>query len=95
MNQSATRVEALIQLLRTLALKLTIAFLLLGRAMSQDLAAQHTVVPLHEFQRGQWVEKFCGDFSKPGPFVLRIHQDAGYIVFPHVQNTGLDFIFWF
>jgi hypothetical protein len=93
MNQSATRVEAFIQLLGTLALKLTIAFVVLGRAMSQDPAAQHTVVPLHEFQQGQWVEKFWGDFSKAGPFVLRIHQDSGYIVFPHVQNTGLDIIF--
>jgi hypothetical protein len=41
---------------------------------------------MHEFQQGQWVEKVWGDFSKPGePFVFRIHQDAGYIVFPHVH----------
>ena len=54
--------------------------------MSQDPPAHHTVVPLHEFQQGQWVEKVWGDSSKPGePFVLRIHQDAGYIVFPHTH----------
>jgi hypothetical protein len=71
--------------LRTVSLGLTIAFFLAGQAISQE-APNHTVVPLHEFQQGQWVEKVWGDFSKPGAqFVFRIHQDAGYIVFPHVH----------
>lgn len=53
---------------------------------SQDLAAHHSVVPLHAFKQGQWVEKVWGDPTKFGePFVIRIHQDAGYIVFPHVH----------
>lgn len=76
----------IIQSLRTLSLILPIGFNLFGRALPQGPAALHTVVPLHEFQQGQWVEKVWGDFSKPGePFVLRIHQDAGYIVFPHTH----------
>jgi hypothetical protein len=34
----------------------------------------------------QWVEKVWGDFNKAGePFVIRIHNDAGYIVLPHVH----------
>ena len=57
-------------------------------AQSQH-AVRHAVVPLHTMAPGQWVEKVWGDPSKPGePFVLRIHQDAGYITLPHVHSTG-------
>ena len=46
----------------------------------------HAVVPLNTMKPGQWVEKVWGDPSKSGePFVLRIHQDAGYITLPHVH----------
>jgi hypothetical protein len=56
-------------------------------AQSQD-AVRHAVVPLHTMAPGQWVEKVWGDPSKPGePFVLRIHQDAGYITLPHAHST--------
>ena len=54
-------------------------------AQSPDSAPPH-VVPLHTFFAGQWIEKVSGDFSKPGePFVIRVHQDAGYITLPHVH----------
>lgn len=54
-----------------------------NNAQSQD-PARHGVIPLHTMAPGQWVEKVWGDFSRPGePFVLRIHQDAGYITLPH------------
>lgn len=54
-------------------------------AQSPDPAA-HGVVPLHTFAPGQWVEKVWGDPSKTGePFVIRIHNDAGYIVLPHTH----------
>ncbi len=54
-------------------------------AQSPDSVPPH-VVPLHTFFAGQWVEQVSGDFSKPGePFVIRIHQDAGYITLPHVH----------
>ena len=80
------RLESSIHSLRTVSLGLTIAFFVAGQAISQEAHDHHTVVPLHEFQQGQWVEKVWGDFSKPGePFVFRVHQDAGYIVFPHVH----------
>jgi len=86
MKQDEACVEKFIQSLTTLSLAVTMAFILCGRAMPQGQVTNHTVVPLHEFQQGQWVEKVWGDFSKPGePFVLRIHQDAGYIVFPHTH----------
>jgi len=53
-------------------------------ASSQDSDASHSVVPLKKFARGQWVEKVWGDASRSGePFVIRIHNDAGYIVLPH------------
>jgi hypothetical protein len=61
-------------------------FLTWDNAKSQDHSASHTVYPLTRFQPGQWVEKVSGDFTKPGEaFVLRIHQDAGYITFPHTH----------
>jgi hypothetical protein len=46
----------------------------------------HGVTPLHAFAPGQWVEKVWGDPTKAGePFVIRIHNDAGYIVLPHTH----------
>ena len=44
------------------------------------------VVPLHKMRAGQWVEKVWGDPEKPGEvFAIRIHNDAGYLVMPHVH----------
>jgi len=46
--------------------------------------ASHGVIPLHPMAPEQRVEKVWGDPSKPGePFVIRIHNDPGYIVLPH------------
>ena len=43
---------------------------------------------LNQFAAGQWVEKVRGDSSKPGePLVIRIHNDAGYLVPPHYHLT--------
>ncbi len=54
-------------------------------AQSPD-PAPHSVVPLHSMAPGQWVEKVWGDPTKAGePFVIRIHNDAGYIVLPHTH----------
>jgi len=56
-----------------------------GHAQSPD-PAPHAVVPLHTFAPGQWVERVSGDPTKAGePFVIRIHNDAGYIVLPHTH----------
>lgn len=55
-------------------------------ATAQNPPAAHSVIPLNKFARGQWVEKVFGDPTKPGePFVIRIHNDAGYIVLPHTH----------
>jgi hypothetical protein len=59
--------------------------LLATPAHPQDHPTQHVVVPLDNFAPGQWVEKVSRDFTKHEPFVLRIHNDAGYIVFPHTH----------
>ena len=47
---------------------------------------RHHVVPLNRMPSEQWVERVSGDPEKAGmPFVIRIHNDAGYIVLPHVH----------
>jgi hypothetical protein len=44
------------------------------------------VVPLHKMPVGQWVEKVWADPQKAGEmFAIRIHNDAGYMVMPHVH----------
>lgn len=72
---------------RTLSIAALLTLSLVAvQANAQDGPSAHTVVPLHEFAEGQWVENVSGDATKPGdPFVIRIHQDAGYIVFPHTH----------
>ena len=73
------------------SIKVFLLALLLGicanSAQSQH-AVRPAVVPLHTMAPGQWVEKVWGDPSKAGePFVIRIHQDAGYITLPHAHTT--------
>src|SRR5262245_30533112 len=47
---------------------------------------KRNVVPPRKIPPGQWVEKVWGDPDKPGaPFVIRIHNDAGYVVLPHTH----------
>jgi hypothetical protein len=70
--------------IRTLSTVILLAFCLAPNVQSQDQSLHHSVVPLNKFAPGQWVEKVWGDPSKPGePFVIRIHNDAGYLVLPH------------
>jgi len=69
---------------RTFVLALLLA-LCGNNADSQDLTRHH-VVPLKRMPSEQWVERVSGDPEKVGmPFVIRIHNDAGYIVLPHVH----------
>jgi hypothetical protein len=57
-----------------------------GYAQSESDHDLPVVVPLHKMQVGQWVEKVWGDPEKPGEvFAIRIHNDAGYLVMPHVH----------
>jgi hypothetical protein len=55
-------------------------------AASQD-PPQHSIVPLNPAAtRVGAVEKVWGNPDVPGmPFVIRIHNDAGYIVLPHTH----------
>src|SRR5262245_17644889 len=57
-----------------------------SHAQSQAEHVRPVVVPLHKMPPVLWVEKVWGDPSKAGePFAIRIHNDAGYIVVPHVH----------
>jgi hypothetical protein len=48
----------------------------------------HQIVPLHKMPSDQWIENVSGDASKAGlPFVIRIHNDAGYVCPPHTHPT--------
>jgi len=68
---------------------LVLASLLAFSFAGIDARAQHSrhgVVPLHKIPSGQWVEKVWGDPASPGvSFVIRIHNDANYIILPHTH----------
>src|SRR5215468_9977679 len=70
----------------SLVLMLGTAFLVGGYAQSEAHDGRPTVSPLHKMRAGQWVEKVWRDPEKAGEvFAIRIHNDAGYIVVPHVH----------
>src|SRR5687768_8982277 len=64
---------------------------LLAICLSQTtLTAQqsggHRVVALKPIPSEQWIEILSGDPAKAGvPYVIRIHNDAGYVVLPHTH----------
>jgi hypothetical protein len=69
----------------SLAVLLVVSFAS-GNVYSREHAVGHGIVPLKEIPSERWVEKVWGDTEKPGAlFVIRIHNDAGYIVFPHTH----------
>jgi hypothetical protein len=71
---------------RILALALLLGFSLAGNNAKSQEQAHHGIVPLNKMPSEQWVEKVWGDPGKPGePFVIRIHNDAGYVVLPHAH----------
>src|SRR5215831_12988609 len=71
---------------RILFLALFLALFFVGSPTESQEPAPHSVVPLHRMPSEQWVEKVWGDPSRPGePFVIRIHNDAGYVVLPHTH----------
>jgi hypothetical protein len=65
--------------------------LLAAICLSQtELAAQqsvgHRVVPLKPIPSEQWIEILSGEPTKAGaPYVIRLHNDAGYVVLPHTH----------
>jgi hypothetical protein len=69
----------------SLALVLTVS-LATNHANSEDHATSHSVVPLSKISPEKWFVKVSGDLENPGEaFVIRIHNDAGYIVLPHTH----------
>jgi quercetin dioxygenase-like cupin family protein len=69
-----------------IGLILAFVALLVGGSYSQPDQSLPVVVPLRKMRAGQWVEKVWGDPQKPGEvFAIRIHNDAGYLVMPHVH----------
>jgi hypothetical protein len=75
-----------------MSLRTACLFSILGLSVTGGQAQSHAdheypvVVPLHKLTAGQWVERVWGDPEKPGEiFAIRIHNDAGYIVVPHVH----------
>ena len=70
----------------TFALVVATLFVAGSYAQSESDHGLPVVVPLHKMSAGQWVEKVWGDPGKPGEFfAIRIHNDAGYRVMPHVH----------
>ena len=68
------------------ALALAMLFVAGSYAQSGSNTDLPAIVPLHKMRAGQWIEKVSGDPEKPGEvFAIRIHNDAGYIVMPHVH----------
>lgn len=72
-----------------------------SHAQFQPEHVRPIVVPLRKMPAGQWVEKVWGDPQKAGElFAIRIHNDAGYMVMPHVHPTDENIvvvkgIWWF
>jgi quercetin dioxygenase-like cupin family protein len=72
----------------TFALALALLLVAGSYAQSEPDHGLPEVVPLHKLRAGQWVEKVWGNPEKPGEvFAIRIHNDAGYLVMPHVHPT--------
>ena len=60
-----------------------------GEAASSQAAPRHGIVPLRSMAAqgtGTWIERVWGDPAAPGvPFVFRIHNEAGFVVLPHLH----------
>ncbi len=75
------------------ALSSAILALAVAANVSAQQAASHKVVPLRPMPSEQWINVLAGDPSKPGvPFVLRIHNDAGYVCAPHTHPTDENIV---
>ena len=79
--------------LRILFLTQLLVLVLAGTQAEAQDSATHGVVPLRKLATGQWVEKVWGDPDKPGAaFVIRIHNDAGYVVLPHTHPVDENIV---
>lgn len=65
---------------------LGIATVISGSAVRSQNDLRHDVMPFHGSRFEHGVEAVRGDHTKPGmPYVIRIHNDAGYVVLPHTH----------
>ena len=70
----------------------TLVALLAGAALSGQLQS-HKVVPLNRNSSEQGIEVVSGDPGRRGvPFVVRIHNDAGYVCPPHTHPTDENIV---
>lgn len=70
----------------TVGLALVTLFAASSYAQAESNHDLPVVVALQKMRAGQWVEKVWGDPEKPGEvFEIRIHNDPGYRVMPHVH----------
>ena len=71
---------------KTFFFALLLALPFAGTGANAEEAAHSGVVPLNKIPSEQWIEKVWGDPDQPGQlFVIRIHNDAGYVVLPHTH----------
>lgn len=65
---------------------LVIVTVIAASAVRSQNDLRHGVVPLDSSRFGHGVEAVRGDHTKPGvSYVIRIHNDAGYVVLPHTH----------
>jgi hypothetical protein len=75
------------------ALSSTLLVLVGVASVSAQQVVPHKVFPLKPIPSEQWIEVLSGDPSKAGvPFVLRIHNDAGYVCAPHTHPTDENIV---
>jgi hypothetical protein len=55
------------------------------QAVPAHQPAQASVIPLKKFSPTHRFETLSGDPARTGPYVIRIHAEAGYIIMPHVH----------
>jgi hypothetical protein len=71
-------------MIRFRALLSTLLVLVGVAGVSAQQVVPHKVFPLKPIPSEQWIEVLSGDPSKAGvPFVLGIHNDAGYVCTAH------------
>ena len=77
---------------RIIGVALLLSFASIGATGGQQKAARG-LLPLHKMQSEQWIENVSGDPDKSGaPFVIRIHNDAGFVCLPHTHPTDENIV---
>ena len=55
--------------------------------------AEHHIVPLKDIPSQQWIDIVQGTPDGASqPFVIRIHNDAGYVVLPHTHDEDKNIV---